>query len=726
MHLDTPSLRGCFITGTDTDAGKTTVTAALLRALHVLNCPARAIKPVQTGCEPDAAGRLRAPDALRYAEAAGIEDDMNQTLRSFLPACSPHLAAELAGTPLDAASLAADCRAACGEGVTLFEGAGGLFVPLNRHETMLDLMARLRMPVLLVAGNRLGCINHALLSLNALQDRGLSVIGMVLCRTAPTNGEMSSGSADEQAFETRLLRDNAATLAEFGERRGVPLLAELPYLKALNHPSSVRAPQEQEMTDQAWRTLAELLLPAARLLLEKTSPKSTSKTPSELFPPSSRENDILGDEAKSLLDFDRRHLWHPYTSASNPLPVQEVTGTEGTHIRLRNGRELVDGMSSWWCAIHGYRHPVLMRALREQAARFPHIMFGGLTHEPAVELGRRLLPLLPTGLEHIFFADSGSVAVEVAIKMAIQYWRAQGQNARTRLVALRGGYHGDSLGAMSVCDPVTGMHSLFSGLLPVQLFAERPACRFDAPFDPSSVRPMRELLQRERESIAAVIVEPIVQGAGGMWFYHPEYLRELRLLCDELDILLIADEIATGFGRTGKLFASEWAEISPDILCLGKALTGGTMTLSATASSDRVAFGISSAASAGGGAFMHGPTFMGNPLACAVACASVDLLLSSPWQERIRRIEQALSSGLAPCRELPDVADVRTLGAIGVVELHHPVNVERLQQCFLQQGVWIRPFNRTVYLMPPYVMKNEELGLLTSAVFHALSAGAHK
>lgn len=725
MNLTPLSAYGCFITGTDTDAGKTTVTAALLRALQDLGCVARAVKPVQTGCS-DTLWGLRAPDLQRYTEASGQKE--NCVLHRFQPACSPHLAAELAGVTLNAHMLAAECRAACTRGITLFEGAGGLFVPLNRHETMLDLITLLHIPVLLVVGNRLGCLNHALLSLHAMQSKGLSVMGMVLCHTRPSP-HASASSSDTTFSENRLLRDNATMLSQFGEQEGVPLLAELPFLPALSQPNSeVPAGESRQLTStrQAWAILAQRLLPVARLLLEQQRAASFSSSISSTRGTEAIQSDTKDTDAQeSLLDFDRNHLWHPYTSAVNPFPVHEVIGTEGTHIQLRDGRQLIDGMSSWWCAIHGYRHPALIRALSEQMNRFPHIMFGGLTHEPAVELGRRLLSLLPNGLTHLFFADSGSVAVEVAIKMAIQYWKAKGKSDKTRLAALRGGYHGDTLGAMSVCDPVTGMHTLFSGLLPSQMFVERPRCRFDTAFDPTSFSPMQELLYREHRHLAAVIVEPIVQGAGGMWFYHPEYLRCLRQLCTELDILLITDEIATGFGRTGKLFASEWADITPDILCLGKALTGGTMTLAATAVSTEVAYGISSTSAAGKGVFMHGPTFMGNALACSVACASIDLLLASPWQQRIKSIEEAMTSGLSPCLELPDVADVRTLGAIGVVEMRHPVNVERLQSFFVRQGVWIRPFGKTIYLMPPYIMVSREVNQLTKAIFHALSEGIH-
>ncbi|MBX9607788.1 MAG: adenosylmethionine--8-amino-7-oxononanoate transaminase [Gammaproteobacteria bacterium] len=417
--------------------------------------------------------------------------------------------------------------------------------------------------------------------------------------------------------------------------------------------------------------------------------------------------------APPWLAYDREHVWHPYSTLIDPPPVFPVASAAGVRLRLSDGRELIDGMSSWWSAIHGYAHPVLNAAIGAQLERMAHVMFGGLTHEAAVELARRLVDITPAGLEHVFLADSGSVSVEVAIKLALQYRAARGEARRARLLTIRGGYHGDTFGAMAVCDPVTGMHGLFSGVLPQHLFAPRPEVRYGDAWRAEDLAPLRELAARHADELTAIILEPIVQGAGGMWFYHPRYLAGVREICDEFGLLLVADEIATGFGRSGRLFACEHAGVTPDILCLGKALTGGYMTLAATLVTSAVAHTICRAEP---GVFMHGPTFMGNALACACARASIDLLLAGDWAGEVARIERALSRGLAPARELPQVADVRTLGAIGVIELREPVDMRTIPHAFVARGVWLRPFGRLVYVMPPYVTSDADLETLTSAM----------
>ena len=667
------------VSGTDTDAGKTVFTAGLLRALGSANIRAQAIKAVQTGCSQGAAGSM--PDAAVYAVAA--PGAAFHTVCSLQRPCSPHLAAEEQREILCARSLAQTVHERALQcTVTIVEGSGGLFVPFNDTETFLDLFDLLDAPVVLSVANRLGAINHALLSLEALASRNIPVLGLVFTETTPTLTE-----------DERIIRqDNITTISRRGR---VPVLASIPFIHELQE-------NHEEKKADAWRKISGLLEPLAQQLIAGSSSVK---------------------ETGSILEFDKKHLWHPYTSAEKPLPVHEAVSTHRNHIFLRNGTRLIDGMASWWAAIHGYNHPHLQRALLQQARQMPHVMFGGLTHAPAVNLGKKLLELAPGGVNRVFFADSGSVSVEVAMKMAVQYHQATGNRDKTACMTFSGGYHGDTLGAMSVCDPVNGMHSLFQRILPKQIFVDRPRCAFHAAWQPESITSLENSFKEHASSVAAFILEPVAQGAGGMWFYHPEYLRRVKSLCQEHNVLLIADEIATGFGRTGKMFACEWGEVLPDILCVGKALTGGVMSLAATLATDRVALGISRK----GGVLMHGPTFMANPLACAVACGSLDLLAEGAWQQDVPRIERLLGEGLAPCKGLPGVADVRILGAIGVLEMDAPVNEEALQRYFVEKWrVWIRPFGRLIYVMPPYVSCDEDIVTLTAAMRGAVEGGRWK
>ena len=405
------------------------------------------------------------------------------------------------------------------------------------------------------------------------------------------------------------------------------------------------------------------------------------------------------------LAFDRQHIWHPYTSTLTPLTCYPVASANGVHIKLEDGTELVDGMSSWWSTIHGYNHPHLNQAAHQQIDQVSHVMFGGITHQPAISLCKKLLSLAPSNLEHVFLADSGSVAVEVSLKMALQYWHAKGER-RPKFLTLRHGYHGDTFAAMSVTDPDNSMHSLYKGFLPEHIFAESPTCGYWDEWDPEALTDFEHKIDTHHQELAAVILEPIVQGAGGMRIYHPEFLKGVRRLCDKYGLLLIADEIATGFGRTGKLFACEHADIQPDILCVGKALTGGYMTLSATLASKHVADTV-----CGGdaGCFMHGPTFMGNPLACAVATASLELIEQGNWQQQTQQIETLFSESLPKLEEYDLVKNTRWLGAIGVVETLRPVNMETIQALFVEHGVWIRPFGKLIYMMPPFISEPDEI-----------------
>lgn len=424
----------------------------------------------------------------------------------------------------------------------------------------------------------------------------------------------------------------------------------------------------------------------------------------------------------SQIAFDQNHIWHPYTSLTNPLPTYPVVSASGVRLKLDNGKELIDGMSSWWTAIHGYNVPELNQAATEQLSKMSHVMFGGITHEPAISLAQKLVEITPPGLENVFFSDSGSVSVEVAMKMAVQYQQAIGMPEKTKFMTFRNGYHGDTTGAMSVCDPEGGMHHLFADFLPKHHFANQPTRRFDEACSELDLLQLAAFFEESASEAAAFILEPIVQGAGGMWFYSPDHLRQVKVLCDKHQVLLIADEIATGFGRTGKLFACEHAEVAPDILCCGKALTGGYVSLAATLCTKYVAETICNGEA---GVFMHGPTFMANPLSCAIANKSIELLINSPWEERIQNIESQLKEGLSKASQFDSIKDVRVLGAIGVVELHEPVDVPKAQEFFVENGVWIRPFRNLIYVMPPYVIEEEDLERLIHVMVSYLQIKEH-
>lgn len=419
-----------------------------------------------------------------------------------------------------------------------------------------------------------------------------------------------------------------------------------------------------------------------------------------------------------MLEYDREHILHPYAASNPSAQMTFVKSAKGVYLELEDGKKLIDAMSSWWSVIHGYNVASLNNAAMEQIAKVSHVMFGGITHEPAIKLAQKLIEITDKPLDRVFFSDSGSVSVEVALKMAFQYWSSQGNSKKSKILAFGKGYHGDTFGAMSVCDPVTGMHSKFEGILHKNIFADSPACSYDAKWDEKYISDFASKLEQNHEEIAAVIIEPIVQGAGGMNIYSPSFLKAVRALCDTHDVLLILDEVATGFGRTGKLFAYEHAHISPDILCVGKALTGGYMSLAATLTTQKVMSGVESH----GNVLMHGPTFMANPLACSVANASLELLLNSPWKERVLAIESQLKEELFQCNDLDIVKEVRVLGAIGVVELNRDVDLAWMTKAFTDKGVWIRPFLNLVYIMPPYVISSEALSQVTEAIYDVVKA----
>lgn len=429
----------------------------------------------------------------------------------------------------------------------------------------------------------------------------------------------------------------------------------------------------------------------------------------------------LSKHWEDLLAFDQQHIWHPYAKMPADTPAIGVASTQGSIITLADGTELVDGMSSWWAALHGYNHPKIQQAMHKQIDIMPHIMFGGLTHEPAIELSKRLIKLTPEGLDKVFLVDSGSVAMEVAIKMALQYWVAKDQPNKNRLLTVRNGYHGDTFATMAVCDPINGMHSLFSKILTQHYFAPEPEMGFDIESNNEDINALKTILEKHHQNIAAVTIEPIVQGAGGMRFYRPDYLKQLRQLCDKYDVLLIADEIATGFGRTGKLFACEWAGITPDIMTLGKTLTGGHISLAATLATSDVSKTISSNVSERNpGLLMHGPTFMGNPLACVAAIANIDVLMNSPWQDNIQRIEEHFTETLIPLKGLDGVADARVLGAIGVIELERSDLGSQVQAKAIENGIWLRPFGKLIYTMPAYNISQTNLQKLATGIYASL------
>ena len=698
-------VRATAIWGANTGVGKTLISAGLTRSAVRRALPSLYLKPVQTGVPGDVA------DGTAVAAAAGIDHAPGDhastliqpttsstaspskatTLFAWKQPVSPHVAAATEGRAVaDDALVAAtrDALAAFDGELALVERAGGVASPSPSGTLQCSTYRPLNLPALLVGDARLGGISATICASESLTSRGHEIDAVVLLR--PPSAAVSE--PHEPTAVAPSLLGNADALSEYYGSEGPPVF-ELP--GPLDHQNVSEwldecGPQVDALLDHLLDTHAEREARAAR---EQVS-------------------------AASVLEDDMRLLWHPYTSTTKPTPCLPVESAQGVKLRLSDGSELIDGMSSWWAAVHGYRVPELDQAATRQIGKMSHVMFGGLTHRTAVGLGERLVECAPEPLQKVFLCDSGSVSVEVAIKMSLQYWRARGYDHRSKLLTVRGGYHGDTFGAMAVCDPVNGMHAaMFGGVLPSHIFAPRPKPLYGEPCTDDDILEFSSLLEANSGQIAAVILEPIVQGAGGMRFYSSEYLQRVRQLCDEHNTLLILDEIATGFGRTGTLFACEHAGIAPDIMCVGKALTGGYMTLGATLATTEVADG----ASGGRGSespvpLMHGPTFMANPLACAVASASVDLLHSSPWQQRVSSLSEQLKAELMPLADSPAVADVRTLGAIGVVEMEEGLDVPRTQSILAQHGVWLRPFGKLLYTMPPFVMSEGDMGRVTGGM----------
>ena len=720
--------------GCGTGVGKTLVSAGIVRAAAAAARKILYLKPVQTGFPADSDGELVARLAsgqhtlgVHAAEIAQQRAALSplpmphcRTLFAWTLAVSPHLAVGREGRPVSDHELLKEAERELDlfhtdqSAFTLTETAGGVASPGPSGKLQCDVLAPLGLPAILVADGRLGGISASICAAESLRSRGHQLAATVL---------IDGGLQNEE-----VLRVTSACAGQ-----AVPVFV-LPRLREPHEEGTELGPERLtswlDASEDVWGRLLAYLLewrpaahesrPAAHTPAAQRVEVGAEVAEAEAADAEAEAAEAEAAEAEAterLLEADVRLLWHPYTNAVAPSRCLAVKSARGVKLKLEDGRQLIDGMSSWWSAVHGYRVPELDRAAVEQIGRMSHVMFGGLTHAPAVELARRLVDLSPAPLQRVFLCDSGSVSVEVAMKMALQYWRARGITGRTKLLTARGGYHGDTFGAMGVCDPVNGMHAeMFSGAIASHLFVPRPRTRYGETWDGSELDEMSELLS-SREDIAAVILEPIVQGAGGMHMYSPAYLRRVRSLCDDHGVLLILDCIATGFGRTGKMFACEHAAVSPDIMCLGKALTGGYMTLGATLATQEVALGVS------GGRdhpnpvpLMHGPTFMANPLACAVACASVDLLLSSPWEQRVGAIQAQLREELTPLSASPAVHDVRVLGAIGVVEMEEPLQMTMAQACLVDRGVWLRPFGRLLYTMPPFVTSAAELSSITSAM----------
>lgn len=690
-------MKSFFITGTNTDIGKTFITTALLRSFLKFTSSAVAIKPIQSGTDESGL------KDFEIYKNAGESENLAPLYMLKFPA-SPHFAARLESVQIILEDVKNYCeKIICKHEMTLIEGAGGIYVPINERENMLDLILALNLGVILVCKNELGALNNTILSIKALENAGAK-IDLIVLNFTDLNDKIHVSNLDylRANFPYKII-----VLPKFDDKN----LDEI----ALNFDEFA---QESLSNLDEISASANSLPPSAQTNLitneqDQILDESHNKTRSNLTP---CQVQISSEQID--LNFDKKHLFHPYTSITKPLKTYAVTGAKGSYIFTQDGA-LIDGMSSWWCECLGYGREELKAAAHAQIDTFSHVMFGGLTHAPAINLGKKLLSLLPSQLDVIFYADSGSVGVEVAIKMALQYQQNRAPH-KNKIATFKGGYHGDTFGAMSVCDPINGMHSLFRGVLAKQIFMPRPKIPYGAKFSDKATKKMEKIIMKNRDKIAAIIVEPLVQGAGGMWFYHENYLKFLRKICDKIGALLIFDEIATGFGRTGAMFACEKAGVVPDIITLGKALTGGMLSFATTICSRRVAEGVCE-----NGVFMHGPTFMANPLACAVALESITQIERLNVREKVGLCEQILRENLAFCANLDGVVDVRVMGAIGVVEMARDVDVERIQAFFIKRGVWIRPFGKNIYIMPHFTASRDEIIALCEAIREAILAGEY-
>lgn len=655
-----------FVSGIDTGVGKSFATGAMARFLRERGVAVTTLKLVQTGNEGFSED-IALHRTIMGVEPTAEDRELITAPQIFKFPSSPHLAAELESRKFEPSAVDAALETLLKKySPVLVEGAGGLAVPLSGEELTIDFAAARSWPLILVSSGRLGSLNHTILSIEAAAARNMRVAGVVY------------NYCDEA--DPVIDRDTPRMIIRALERHGYP-------------PALVRL---------------DKIVPGGKVTSDFSAIFGMDGT-RESF----RKKMVMSDyKLHRNLERDRKVLWHPYASATNPPPVFFASGAAGTRIRISEGKTLIDGVSSWWCMCHGHNHPHIVEMIRRQAESLTQVMFAGFTHEPAIRLAEQVNRRTPPGLKKLFFVDSGSVAVECALKLAIEYQQAAGFPARRRFATVRGGYHGDTFAAMSVSDP-GGMHRMFSGMTAENFFAPRPECRFGDEWDPEDFAAMERLLDEHARETAAVIIEPIFQGANGMRFYHPQYLRELRRACTERGILLILDEVATGFGRLGRFFAAEYAEVVADIVCIGKGLTGGALPLAAVISSEAVAERVSDGDP---GILMHGPTFMANPLACAAGCASLELFDEYDWRLRVREIESALRSGLGALRTEDNVADVRVLGAVGVLELRRMPTPERVHAAALESGVWLRPFGSWLYTMPPFITPPEEIGRIIDAM----------